>query len=511
MMATLGSRVKVAISKALFDERFYRRAHPDVDHAIRVGALDSGFTHYEAYGRNEKRAIRRKLLPGVSAPTVICVFRGDGDYLSGAKIKLLETPAFAYRLRIYRLGQPVAERVVDIEIDGEAELGGGRGYVMWDPVTTAKGRMFFARMTRLSSDRTPLGRAKFLFESQEFSAPEAPTANPKLVVMSPITQCNLNCIHCISRPTRKQAREISTEVWSTFQNLAATGQLDHMSADYSGDILYAQGRTPSKWLDRLIDLDIPLRFDTHANNLNDENAQKLLDSKLAGLNFSIDSFDPVDYPKIRKGAGPLEQVLGNVARFMALRNRLRPTLPTTLSLVMMRRNLSSMIPAIDFAAEHKIDVVSISHVMVFTPDMTEQSCMLDLAGYRAAYDAANAHAQRKGVGFVAPLPITKRKGRKGHEPCEFPWVGVMITGEGNVNACCMPGSVVGNLNEQPLEEIWNGERMRGFRAQVNTPDPPKPCDACGVYRHDNNFETYVPGLSKPEREAFVARVLAQLQ
>ena len=82
----------------------------------------------------------------------------------------------------------------------------------------------------------------------------------------------------------------------------------------------------------------------------------------------------------------------------------------------------------------------------------------------------------------------------------------MVTGEGDVRACCMPGSVVGNINEASLEDIWNGRRMRDFRVRINTPNPPAPCDACGYYRHENNFESYVPGLSPPERAAFVQRL-----
>jgi radical SAM protein with 4Fe4S-binding SPASM domain len=192
-----------------------------------------------------------------------------------------------------------------------------------------------------------------------------------------------------------------------------------------------------------------------------------------------------------------------------MRNRRRPSLRTTLSLVLMRRNLSSMIPAIDFAALHGIDSVSCVHMMAFTADMAEESALLDLRAYRAAYDAALAHAHAKGVYFAAPAPIAKSKPRKGHAPCEFPWKGTMVTGDGDVHACCMPGSVVGNLSEASLIEIWNGPRMQAFRAAVNTRNPPPPCSECGVYRHENNYESYVPGLSKTEREAFAARVSAQ--
>jgi radical SAM protein with 4Fe4S-binding SPASM domain len=213
---------------------------------------------------------------------------------------------------------------------------------------------------------------------------------------------------------------------------------------------------------------------------------------------------------IRKGARPLEEVLANIAAFMRIRQQRRPSLPTSIALVLMRRNLSSLIPAIDFACEHAIDTVQTSHLMVFTPDMLEQSALLDLKGYREAFEAAQLHARARGVGFHAPPPLSTLKPRKGHHPCAYPWNGVVVTGDGDVNACCMPGSTVGNLNREPLAAIWNGPRMRAFRAQVNTPDPPSPCDACGFYRHENNLDSYVPGLSRSERDDFAARVLAQI-
>jgi sulfatase maturation enzyme AslB (radical SAM superfamily) len=81
-------------------------------------------------------------------------------------------------------------------------------------------------------------------------------------------------------------------------------------------------------------------------------------------------------------------------------------------------------------------------------------------------------------------------------------------GNGDVMACCMQGTVVGNLNESSHEEIWNGERMRKFREKVNTSDPPDPCKRCGIYRYDNNFEIYVPGLPEDERKHFVGRVVS---
>lgn len=508
-MPSLARRLGRALSQATFDEQYYRLAHPDVDRAIRAGWVSSGYQHYIACGRSERRTIRRNLMPS-SIPRYIGFLNSSEDYLSGVKIIVRENKDAIYRFRLFRVGVLGLEKVVDLEVDSEAELYNGAGFLMWSPIEQSKGQLFLARVTRLDDERKGGVKVDFLLtDLLVYSSPEAKTATPPLMLMSSVTQCNLNCIHCISRPTRVRARELSPEVWRSFEDLAKRKKIDHIASDYSGDIFYAQGRkTP--WLDRLISLDVELRFDTHANDLTPELAEQVLRSRLAQINFSIDSFDPEDYPNIRKGARPLPEVLANVAMFMRKRNELRPTLHTSLSLVAMRRNIGTLSKAIDFASENGINFVQMSHLMVFTPDMLEQSALLDVKAYREAYEAADVYARERGVVFQAPPPPTKRKARKGHEPCAFPWAGVVVTGDGNVNACCMPGSTIGNLNEATLPEIWNGTRMRDFRSRVNTSDPPSPCDACGFFRYENGFDSYVPGLSQPERDAFAQRVIAQL-
>ncbi len=500
-----------SLAQAMFDERYYRLAHPDVDNAIRAGNVVSGYRHYCEHGRVEGRSVRTCLSPAALLPGTFAVFRGADDFLSGLKLRIIDREAVTYRLDVYCVGATKAGRVVRVEFDREVEIYDGLGYFMWTPIPRSKGRIFVARIARLDDKRKPTGFAKFLLadsDAQVFSAPTSKYATPPLLGLSPLTQCNLNCIHCISRPTRKKVRELSDEAWRQFEDLAATNRVLEVAADYSGDILYAQGK-PKAWLDRMIALQVNLNVVTHANNLSFELADKLIKSKLVKINFSIDSFDPEDYPRIRKGALPLDQVLFNVARFMRMRNRRRPSLSVSLSLVLMRRNLSSMIPAIDFAAEHGIEVVNCGHLIIFTPDMMEKSVLLDQRAYRPAYEAARDHAHRKGVVFGAPPPLSKFTPRRGHQPCVAPWGGVVVTGDGDVRACCMPETVVGNLNEDSLERIWNGERMQAFRAAVNTPDPPGACGECGIYRHENNFDSYTPGLTRAERQAFVARVLAQ--
>ncbi len=50
--------------------------------------------------------------------------------------------------------------------------------------------------------------------------------------------------------------------------------------------------------------------------------------------------------------------------------------------------------------------------------------------------------------------------------CEFPWLSVSIMADGNVVPCTqIPNNeiVLGNINRNTLEEIWNGEKYQELR------------------------------------------------
>ena len=53
-----------------------------------------------------------------------------------------------------------------------------------------------------------------------------------------------------------------------------------------------------------------------------------------------------------------------------------------------------------------------------------------------------------------------------------------IMPNGDVLSCCMQTMRMGNLHEQTLEEVWNGELFQGLRSLVNSDNPPAACKAC---------------------------------
>lgn len=76
--------------------------------------------------------------------------------------------------------------------------------------------------------------------------------------------------------------------------------------------------------------------------------------------------------------------------------------------------------------------------------------------------------------------------------CEFPWTSLTVMADGNVVPCTQISNneiVLGNVNENTIEEIWNSEKYREFRKMHITGNFPKNhkcsknCDQIKLYEY----------------------------
>jgi radical SAM protein with 4Fe4S-binding SPASM domain len=71
--------------------------------------------------------------------------------------------------------------------------------------------------------------------------------------------------------------------------------------------------------------------------------------------------------------------------------------------------------------------------------------------------------------------------------CDVPWMGnSMVLSDGRVYFCCFSNAVIGNVNQAPFDEIWNGDRMQAIRYALTQQKLPKECHSmsCPIYRGD---------------------------
>ena len=86
----------------------------------------------------------------------------------------------------------------------------------------------------------------------------------------------------------------------------------------------------------------------------------------------------------------------------------------------------------------------------------------------------------------------KSKSHYENQYCEYPWLSLTVMADGNVVPCTQISNnelVLGNVNEQSLEEIWNGENYKKLREMHVTGKFPKDhkcskkCDMKKLYQY----------------------------
>jgi radical SAM protein with 4Fe4S-binding SPASM domain len=66
--------------------------------------------------------------------------------------------------------------------------------------------------------------------------------------------------------------------------------------------------------------------------------------------------------------------------------------------------------------------------------------------------------------------------------CMYPWIHLYVGPDGGTFPCCNvtfnEGSLVGNVNNESLQDIWNGERMKSIRTRMLNDQPLTECSRC---------------------------------
>lgn len=62
--------------------------------------------------------------------------------------------------------------------------------------------------------------------------------------------------------------------------------------------------------------------------------------------------------------------------------------------------------------------------------------------------------------------------------CPYLWMHLHVGTDGDVRTCCSGEDVLGNINSNTLEDIWNNETMKNMRLQLLNNEKPNNCNHC---------------------------------
>ena len=330
-----------------------------------------------------------------------------------------------------------------------------------------------------------------------YAPPVTASTIPPRLLISPASQCNLNCVHCISRETRRTPTRMSAQIRQHIQRWAHAGMLERIATDYSGDILWSDQRFGGD-LDFLFELAVPFHLDTNGTHLDVRTSHRLMASRVTSINVSLDAARDSTFQRIRKGAGSLAAVLRNMDSLRHARTAAnRRDIKLTVGFTLMRSNIEELVEAVDLTKRTGFDGVQGRHVEAYTDDMRAESLWWDKQRFNAVRAEAITHAANIGVQLFLPAPFDDGLAQTGHTVCHEPWNSAVILADGRVQACCIPGTEMGNLTIETMEDIWNGPKYRELRRAVNSKAPPTACRKCPIFRKPNNESSYLrPGAHR---------------
>lgn len=258
-------------------------------------------------------------------------------------------------------------------------------------------------------------------------------AFPTVLQIELSNRCNLECVMCPRQNMTRSVGDMSLEVFAKIideaRGKAELAILHLLGESMMNPALYEMIRYCR-------DAGIRTSLSTNATLLDEEHAQRLADSPLDILILSLDGATAETYERVRQ-RGDFAQTVENIQGFLDVRRGSRPY------------TIVQMIELADTSAE-KED---------FLRRWTGR-------GVRALVKPFTAWQGDSAQ--IASLGSPKALEPLRHRVCDRAWAWLTVYQDGTVAPCCRDyngAHPLGNVSDDSVDEIWNGDAMRAFRTR----------------------------------------------
>ena len=314
----------------------------------------------------------------------------------------------------------------------------------------ADGLNFLSKQTpvRLWNTACVLGS----FQAARLSGRTNPVGLPISLSIEPTTSCNLRCPECPSglrsftRPTGMMKTELFHSV------------LAQVAPTLSYLIFYFQGEPYLH--PQLLDMvqlaaqkSIYTATSTNGHYLSEEAARQTVASGLDRLIISIDGTTQETYQSYRVG-GKMEKVIQGTENILRWKRDLKSQTPHVIfQFLVVRQNEHQIEDVRRLATRLGVDELRLKTAQIY--DFENGSDLMPLN------DRYNRYQKKAGGQYEI-------KNRLDDE-CWKMWHSCVITWDGKVVPCCFDKDahyVLGDLNRQTFQEIWQGDSYREFRKSL---------------------------------------------
>lgn len=255
-------------------------------------------------------------------------------------------------------------------------------------------------------------------------------ASPTHVMIENTNICNANCVFCPHQAMRRKAGVMGRQLFKKIINECSALKIDYVTVhgfgeplldkDFFDKVVYAKQKGIPK-----------VTTNTNGMYLNEGNIERVFETGLDEIFISFDAATAETYSKIRPGLdfNTVERNILMLAKEKKRRKSKKPVI--NLSFVESENNFQETEGYLK-KWRRQADNISVSFL----------------------------HNWAGGRGVEKPLGETRR------DPCRLIWTDMVISWNGDVPICCNDYEnkvILGNVENQSIEEIWGGERLKKLR------------------------------------------------
>lgn len=321
---------------------------------------------------------------------------------------------------------------------------------------------------------------------------------PRSIYIEPTSRCNELCQQCPrTLLSREDDRDLSFENFRFIVDQFPV--LERVVLHGLGEPLL--NKDLPRMISYLKERGTYVLFNSNGILLNTKRGQALIDAGLDEYRLSMDGASREMYATVR-GVDAFDKVWRNIKAFLALQQEQRASKPAvSLWFTAMRENLHELPGLIDLASAHGVREIYLQRLVYFEEGMARSQQALFRRSTRAELalvKRCEQVCQERGMTFRAagsatPFEsIVRDFGERPWSGCQRPYTLTYITSSGNVLSCCFAPfghksareyreeRVLGNIFQESIAQIWQGERYQAFRHAFESDHPAHHCAQCGT-------------------------------
>ncbi|MDP2927948.1 MAG: radical SAM protein [Candidatus Omnitrophota bacterium] len=300
------------------------------------------------------------------------------------------------------------------------------------------------------------------------------SSKPRMLVMVLTNRCNLKCIMCSRVNPGDNFTLPFALVERAFKLFPYLEDIDLQGGevflvDYFKDLFRKINQYP----------DMCKRIVTNGLLINQEWAKIFADSKNVELTYSIDAVTETTYEKIRSGA-KFSELLKSIDIINKVRVEDNAKIKLRINAVVMASNFKELSFFPEFCKKHRFQHLRLDFLR---PDVAAQEDVLlkkdnAVSSYlRRIIPEIKNSCQESNIGFeytfdsLICTPAQKKPdqhapGSRPRLKCKLPWKKLFIDTGGVILPDCLCRHPVGTM-EEPIEEVWNNEKMQLYRQKLS--------------------------------------------